>query len=776
MGSHPTAHARRFAGLMTAIAASLLVSLPAYAQQTPLPGTSIPKFVEPLPVPSALDGASTSSASPLVVTMSEFQTRILPASFYGALTAPFNAGTYVWGYNGTYPGPTIVAVRGTPTHVKYVNGLARTDGQPLFLQRTIKVDQTLHWADPLETDHSTAPYEGPVPAVVHLHGGEVPSAFDGGPDAWWTPGFAQRGDGFVTDTYTYPNEQQATAMFYHDHALGMTRLNVYAGMAGFYLLVDPNGEPANLPGGATDRATDQYGNPYHAGIAIQDRMFDTRGQLYFPSAGINPEHPYWLPEFFGDVIVVNGKSWPYMSVEPRRYRFRIVNGSNARVYEMRLMDKVRNLPGPSLWQIGSDGGLFDAPVRLCDPLVQNPPLLVMASGERADIIVDFSGYAGRTLTLTNGAKAPYPKGAAVDPRTNGMIMQFRVGTTVSGGVDGSFNPAVDRNLRPAPIERIAKGPVTRALTLNESMGAAGPLAMFVNNTMWDMDPTEDLQVGSTEVWEIINLTADTHPIHLHLFQYQLLDRQAFSTKNYAKVYGMPMEGMGPPLPYAQRDKVTGFKLGGNPDVTPFLQGAARPPDANERGWKDTFRMNPGEVTRILVRVAPQDAGARAAAQQLTLGPGVNLYGFEPWTPMGETDAFGYPGGPGYVWHCHIVDHEDNEMMRQMFVTGPTAVTAARTARLAATPGPERSPVLFAPSPNPTNGRSLLRFELPRAMVVDLAVFDVSGRRIASLASGTFGAGPHALEWDATRSHEAGLYFLRLAAGAYVRTERIVLVR
>jgi len=756
--------------------------------QTPLNPRLIPKFATPLPLPGTLDGTATSAASPLAIRMSEFQQKILPSAFYAALPAPYNNGTYVWGYNGSYPGPTIVARRGIPTHVKYVNDLFNPSGDPLFLQQTIKVDQTIHWADPLGNHPQTTPYLGPVPACVHLHGGEVPSAYDGGPDAWWTPD-GIKGPGYVTDQYVYPNEQQAMTMFYHDHALGMTRTNVYSGLAGFYLLFDPVGEPANLPGGSADNAADQYGNPYQVGLAIQDRMFDTNGQLYFPAIGINPEHPYWLPEFFGDVILVNGAPWPYMQVEPRRYRFRFLNGSNARVYELRLMDKVLKVAGPAFWQIGSDGGLLDAPVKLNDPLVAKPPRLIMASGERADIVIDFSGYAGKWLTLVNGAKAPFPKGVSADPKTNGVVMQFRVGTTVTGGSDPSLNPATTTTLRPAPIERPVAGPVKRALTLNEEMGLGGPLAMFVNNTMWDMDPTESVQVGDTEVWEIINLTADTHPIHLHLFQFQMVNRQAFNTSKYMGVYGMPMAGMGPPLPYDVPTAATGFKLGGNPDVTPYLQGPAVAPDPNERGWKDTFRMNPGEVTRIIVRAAPQDAAEKAAAAlpPVAVAPGVNFFGFEPWTPMGQTDSFGYPGGPGYVWHCHIIDHEDNEMMRQLMILGPPAVAsqlASRepaTASLTPTSAPLSSEVELAPSrPNPATGPSRIAFTLPAPASVELKVYDVAGKEVVTLASGSFSAGEHLLTWDGRGRDGSrvatGTYFYRLKTDSASKVRKVVLLR
>lgn len=775
------AHARRCGFVMLVL---LACSAPfANAQiQTPLNPTLVPKFVDPLPLPGALDGAATSAAAPLEVRMSEFQQQLLPSSFYSTLPAPWSAGAFVWGYNGATPGPTIVAKRGVPTWVHYVNDLRREDGAPLYLQGTLKVDQTIHWANPLGMHHDmTMPYDGPVPVAVHLHGGEVPSAFDGGPDAWWTPGHAQQGPGYVTDTFAYPNDQEGTAMFYHDHALGMTRINVFAGLAGFYLLRDPSLEPANLPGGPADAALDRFGKPFELGLAIQDRMFDTNGQLYFPSNGTNPTvHPFWIPEFLGDVIMVNGKAWPYVDVEPRRYRFRIVNGSNARFYELRLLDRTTDKPGPAFWQIGSDGGLLDAPVMLNNPAAKAPPRLLLAPGERADLIIDFSAYAGKTFTLVNSGRSPYPRGAVADPKTTGQVMQFRVAPRAANApVDASFDPSRASRVRLTPIERPARVPVRRALTLNEDMGPLGPLQVLVNNTNYHMDPTEVLQVGETEVWEIINLTADTHPMHLHLLQYQMLERQQFSVSRYLAAYGMPMPGMGGPLPYGQLDAVTGFKLGGNPDVTPFLQGLPVAPDPNERGWKDTFRMNPGEVARVLVRVAPQDAQARARDLGVNLQSGVNLFSFEPWTPQGETDSFGYPGGPGYVWHCHIIDHEDNDMMRPLLIAGATM--AGRQVAPAAALSTNSPELAFAPvAPNPVRDRAVFRFTLARGGDFSLAIHDVNGRLVSRTDRPSLGAGAYSLDWDARdsagRPVGAGAYFCRVTVGKSEAVRRFVVVR
>jgi len=668
--------------------------------QTPLLGKAIPKYMTPLPTfgPTAPSLPRVDGTVPLTVTMKEFQQKVLHDAFYTPLPTPYNLGTYVWGYKieenpigaspvvrgPWYPAHTIEAIRGTATTVSYFNNLG-TDSPPWpTLQKYLTVDQTLHWADPLVAHPLMTPYTGPVPAVVHLHGGEVWSGFDGHPEAWWTPGAegigplpagSYRGSAYSTNIYNYPNQQEAATLWFHDHTLGITRLNVYAGLAGFYLLRDWAKEPVNLPGGPNDTG----GSKYEVEIVIQDRMFDTNGQWYFPDLGINPTvHPFWIPEFVGDAIVVNGRTWPYLSVDGRRYRFRFLNGSNARFYRMWLENMVTATPGPVFWQIGTDGGLLDTPVKL-DPMAPvMPRFFLLAPGERADVIIDFKGFEGQTLTLRNNARAPYPKGAAADPQTVGQIMQFRVNPTPVP-TDPSLDPSTLPNLRALnPIERLVNPAtgianvipdVKRQLTLNEVMGPLGPLEVLLNNTKWHgLDPshpsyapmvmeTEMPRVGATEQWEIINLTADAHPIHLHLIQFQLLNRQSFNVTKYNKAYaatfpggtvggvtypaGVYMPAYGPPLAYNANPNI----LGGNPDVTLYLQGPVRPPEPNEAGWKDTVIMYPGEVTRILARWAKLDATVG------TTTPGVNTFPFVPTT------------GPGYVWHCHILDHEDNEMMR-----------------------------------------------------------------------------------------------------------------
>jgi spore coat protein A len=683
------------------------------AQGTPLAGSAIPQFVDPLPLLSAAGGPMETiitSGTEVVLTMKEFQASVMPSTFVPA-TGTYT-GTWVWGYRagvtptnpaGTYIGPVIVAARGHPTQVKFVNDLSAN-----HIAWREWTDQTLHWADPLNdganmcmmntvpgqppTGECALHYSGPIPAVPHLHGGEQPPVIDGGPEQWFTQDGSHVGSAYYSMDgvapknyciYRYLNVQEAAPLWFHDHLLGGTRLNVYAGLAGAYVLVDPDLSlptglhPVGLQQGA-DGAID-----YLIPLVVQDRMFDVNGQLYFPNVGINPEHPFWIPEFVGDTIVINGKVWPFLNVEPRRYRFLFIDGSNARTYELFLVNPVTKAMGPPIWQIGTDGGYLDAPVKI-DPNVKPLDKLRLMPGERADVIVDFAGYAGQTLILRNTGRTPYPKGTSPQGSTLGQIIQFRVGP---GPVaDASYDPASGVPLRPPMIRLVdpAKGTpgagvsptVRRQLTLNEIVGPGGPTEILVNNTKWNGThevngtrvPREDFtqlgpnylselpEEGATELWEIVNLTMDAHPIHTHLTQFQLMNRQNFNMNKYGPVYNAAFPGgafipaWGPPQSY---DATPGI-LGGNPDVTPYLQGPVRLPDANEAGWKDTVMVPPGMVTRFVVRFAPFDTPLDAANPH---------YAFDPYSDISP-----------YVWHCHIVDHEDNEMMR------PYAVTAKNVAR------------------------------------------------------------------------------------------------
>ena len=685
-----------------------------------LDGSTLGQFVDPLP------GLHTIIAgqNQLELRMKEFRYNMLPTGFKPQSGA--YGGTWVWGYLEpgqsvipSYIGPVIVATRGIPTQVKFVNDLGNTADTNLLAYKN-STDQTLHWADPLnggvnEASHNEISgepplspwdrnYAGAIPAIPHLHGGEVPPVMDGGPEQWFTSdgnhhGFSYYdgpGGGGNSCVFRYPNSQQAAPIWFHDHTLGATRLNVYCGLAGAYLITDPAlNLPPNFPGPADI-----------VPLVIQDRMFDVNGQLYFPSdPNPNPEHPFWVPEFAGDTIVVNGKVWPYMDVEARRYRFFFLNGSNARTYHFSLSDN------SSMWIISNDGGYLDKPVSVKDFLMQ--------PGERYEVIIDFSSAGGKNIILKNDANTPYPDGDTPPPATLGRIMQFRVSSNRAS--DASYDPASGMSilagaqkivrLSDPETGTLAAGVTvakTRALTLNEIMTRpveidgreyeGGPTEVLVNNTPWEgkrmnamtgeMEPvpgsvfdtfanyvTETPNEGDTEVWEVINLTADAHPIHLHLAQFQIMNRQNFDVENYLKAYsalfpesmqidpetgephegGMFIGGYGPPLSYAPSD-ATGGKYGGNPQVKPFLLDDPQPPAAYESGWKDVVVSHAGMVTRIVVRWAPTDKPLDDPAMR---------YPFDP-----------NAGGRGYVWHCHIIDHEDNEMMRPNIIL-PDA-SAART--------------------------------------------------------------------------------------------------
>ncbi len=764
------------AGAIGSAGASTLV------RQTALPGACVPQFAVPMAVfgPAGTVPRVNALQHPsLTVEMKEVKQEVLPdpltASYPKTYFDVINQvtkdcpsvniqDTSVWAYETSdsktgktlgpahWPAVTLEAARFTPTAVAYDNNLPAfnysnksgttfVDG---LVQGLLTIDQTIHWADPLNLmcdmraidctkkpgDPCCRPFVGSPPTVPHLHGAEVPAAFDGGPTAWFTAD-GKQGEGFATldnpgpgkAIYQYNNTQEPGTLWFHDHALGATRTGVYSGLEAFYLLRDAAKEPSHLPSG-----------PYEIEMALQDRQFDTNSQLFFPDGSgadvatsnlngppTNPNiHPFWNPEFIGDVAVVNGTPWPVLKVEPRRYRLRLLDGSNARVYRLAF-------GGVPVYQIGADDNYLDAPV----PIKQ----VFIAPAERADIIVDFTKFAGKKITVTNDAPVPFPDGLYPvphpDPDHPGVmlpadqpqmasIMQFQVSNAVAAK-DTSCNPAEGQCNRPTPVLRLTDGKgniapgvkidKVRQLILKEHGGAGGPIEVLLNNTHFDgkilNQPapnipaggvSEQPRVGSTELWEIINLTADAHPIHTHLVQYEILNRETYDAdgtmgsnipggyvgldtgdpsstvpgawpKAYAGDLNSPLcfnidptgaiddpfnpcPGFGPPLKYdndgrtiklANRQTVP--VVGGNPDIAPFLLHDAQAPAPEESGLKDTAKANPGQVMRIIMRWAPTSAPLSQSKA------GVNLYPFDPTQ------------GTGYLWHCHILDHEDNDMMR-----------------------------------------------------------------------------------------------------------------
>ena len=637
---------------------------------------AVPKYVTPLLIPPVMPKAATIRARGgkkvdyYEISMRQFSQQILPAGLpattvwgYGAVASASKRGLLV--HNA--PSLTIEAKWNTPVRVKWVNELVDASGN--YLAHLLPVDPTLHWANPPQGSDpaygsgtrdsrpafATTPgrYTGPVPIVTHVHGSAgVHDDSDGYPEAWYLPaandipadyattgtwydffaGKAQAQYGVTWGpghaTFQYPNSQRASTIWYHDHTLGMTRVNVYAGPAGFFIirggpagdaavLDSRTGTPAVLPGPAPREGDNFPPNKtyYEIPLAIQDRAFNADGSLFYPDTRAFfdevpgpyiPEtdvSPIWNPEFFGNTIMVNGNTWPFLNVEQRRYRFRFLNGCDSRF----LILDFNGLPGVDVWMIGSEGGFLAAPVNMT---AVNGNTILMGPAERADVIVDFTNVPLGEHVLRNvGPDEPYggevPEDAVADPDTTGQVLQFRVVPALAA--DPTTPP---RFLQLPPITPLAGG-TARPLALLEEMSeffddapAEARLGTVVGDpnagaAPWDAlkweDPvSENPAVGATEVWEFYNATADAHPMHIHEVLFQVVDRQAiFVDEETQTVHVVPGAEPAPPEPW-------------------------------ENGFKDTVIAYPGQVTRV-------------RAQFNTQGQ--------------------------FVWHCHIVEHEDNEMMR-----------------------------------------------------------------------------------------------------------------
>ncbi|MGZ6825908.1 MAG: multicopper oxidase family protein [Mycobacteriales bacterium] len=613
-----------------AVTAALTCAVPAPAGAAPQHGSpALPRFTEQLPVPPVLDRrAGGVVALDEVDGLHRFAAALpsTPTFGYVPTTDPATPEG-----SDAYLGPTIEAGRGHPLTVVVRN---RLTSHPL----AAFVDTSLEGVSPLD---AAAPRTS-----LHLHGGHVPAVSDGGPVATFRragvdPGDSGHGTGAVT--YRYPNDQEAAGLWYHDHALGITRLNVLAGLAGGYLLRDQYdtgraGNPLGLPSGR-----------YELPLIVQDRSFHPDGTLAYPLGpftGVDrPDYPdQWAPEYFGDVATVNGKAWPDLDVDRAVYRFRVYNGSNARVYRFALRGPAGDPVRARLWQIGTDGGLLDAPVALDH--------LLLAPGERADLLVDLRGlHRGQRVRLTNDAPAPYPD-APTAPGLGGAPLREVLQLTSTGRAAATDQPdGVPSRLRGGPGEPapLALPTPTRARTveLNEVLDPAtgDPTEVLLNNLGFHQHTPGGLAIPRTtsleqpvldtvEEWDVVNTTVDAHPIHLHLVQFRVLDRQPVDAAAYLRALdpGLPAPSASDTGPWPP------------PAATGFLAGPAVGPSPGEQGWKDTVLAPPGTVTRVLVPFGGTAAGLTAAYTGDPPGAGTQRF-------TGE-----------YVWHCHILEHEDNDMM------------------------------------------------------------------------------------------------------------------
>ena len=594
-------------------------SLNASAQNVLDPSTQ-PKFVNPLPMLSSIDmtkgGKVTIDEKPMQQWLGVIDTNTKEHLL-----------TNMWGYNGTFPGPTILAKKNTPIYVNWNNALTG------ITHHLLPVDTSIMNAF-MGTNYSFA--NNGIPLVTHLHGGHTDYESDGYPDAWYTPNYALTGPFFTKKDYYYKNDQEAATLWYHDHVDGFTRVNVMAGLAGAYKLTDDNElalKASNI------LPSDSYDIP----LFLQDRQFTSDGQIFYPSdpkefygrpydttdglydadAYIDPvtkdsvfnkfPKTSLIPEFFGRFMLVNGMTWPVMEVEPRQYSFRIIDGSDSRMYNMKLisqsdysLDNVElgyngfkpGLQGVPLLQVGTDDGLLPKPALLDS--------MFIAPGERKEIVIDFSKFAGQTFILANNAMGPYPDGDTVDEQSS-QIMMFKVTKPLN-----TNNPlstvTTTSSLRPDLKPLVANVPVRKVILkevrdefgrLRPSLGTPDMGAM-----QWMDSTTENVKLGDTEMWEIYDETGDAHPIHIHSVSLQLVNRQQYTATQ------------------SSADSLVGILH----DIK--MVGAPILPTDDEKGWKDTWIVQPGQVMRLIAH-------------------------------------YDIPGH--YVWHCHILSHEDHDMMRPMEV-------------------------------------------------------------------------------------------------------------
>ena len=733
----------------------------------PVPGgtldpTSIPKYVIPLIIPPEMPKSNIQPGTPMAdynIAVRQFKQQILPGGVWNSVNGRSDAlgATTVWSYGRAqdvlptnfiapvplasnisfnYPALTVENTSGKLTKVRWINDLKDADGN--FLPHLFSIDQTLHWANPTAkgcadgTNHTDCmtmnpdPYTGPVPIVTHVHGSHVNPESDGYPESWWLPaaknipaGYAKRGSKFDqydnrntvpgSAFYAYENTQPASTLWYHDHVLGMTRNNVYAGPAGFWLIrgglngdhyvKNNTGESAQLPGPA---ARSGQGDPNFTAavrakireipIAIQDRSFNQDGSLFFPSnraffQGLNmPNQPpqipgvgildipfipasdipaIWNPEAFFNTMVVNGATWPQLEVAPARYRLRLLDGCNARTVNLALF-KVEN-PGTAeslgtelpFYQIGTDQGflrkvtmiqtgfaaklLGNGTIPVVIPTLGDPKALQLMPAERADVIVDFSDLPNGTVVRMINTGPDMPFGGfpvtPADPGTTGQVMQFVVNNKLTQPSDKETTPPQNLVL---PMEKpLGVASNTRQVTLNEeesgtvcvtvATDGSGSITAIPNIPFSPTDPTVFLNACAaangapmTPKAVVLGILTPTGS-KIKLWMDAVTETPLLNSTEVWEIFNTTIDGH--PIHLHQ----VGFEVINRQDfdlLTFAPIGTISAAYPNEEGFKDTVMALPGQITRIKAK-------------------------------------FDIPGS--YVWHCHIIDHEDHDMMRPLLV-------------------------------------------------------------------------------------------------------------
>jgi FtsP/CotA-like multicopper oxidase with cupredoxin domain len=586
------------------------------------------------------------------------------------------------GQGTTYLGPTIEVFRGDRVRVNWENEIPADETLPYEVikvpsnEKDIVIPQNnpgrLGALSKTEDEIRATLHNFKSALVTHLHGGRTQADSDGWPDNTAVSGQVAR--------YTYGNDQPATMLWYHDHAINATRLNVYAGLAGAWLIRDEAEDALCLPSGDAEIP-----------LIIQDRNLDlddaaaaftgallhkTEVQKIDP---VDPNTPGGPAEFFGPYTLVNGKIWPMLAVEPKLYRFRVLNGSNARTYRLVLLDDQGHIQNLVIYQIGSDQGLLEGKVSIPDEGV------VLAPAERIDILVDFSDPAlqGKSLYLWNTAEAPFGNAAAPSAaQVKTEFDSFNADSLARAGVESERRPfpqimrfdvgteSISECLHHLPNDSsfpkrdpLTIGPETpvRLMALVEKTADAAPdatsmLVFWEYVLITDAEPAPQgadvisftfqrpgsqtqetrqfwkgaeefydrinwhVHLDSTELWFIVNLSPDTHPIHVHLVSMEIKQRLQFDFKGVTK----NADGTTTPLP------TTSTEINGNTDiVTDITTTTELSTEFNTAGPKDTMRVNPGEAVSIAMQFSP------------------------------------FSGR--YMYHCHILEHEDHDMMRPFTV-------------------------------------------------------------------------------------------------------------
>ncbi|MFJ8107942.1 multicopper oxidase family protein [Streptomyces sp. NPDC096132] len=573
-------------GLGAGLAGSLGLAYPYFSQASDsadprtFPSPYLEPYVDELPVPPVVRGDRTLAVAG---ARHRFHRDLNPAP--------------TWGYGGqAYLGPTVDAHAHESLELTFENQL----GMHLFAK---DIDTSLHGA--------TEAARTMPPVSVHLHGAVAPPDMDGHPEDVFVPGGSRR--------YRYDNPQEAAHLWYHDHAEGLTRLNVFGGLAGMYLLRD------GFDTGGVDNAWGLPSGEFEMPLVLQDRRFHEDGSLNFRTLTSIPEGK-WDPGQIGDLMTVNGVVSPYYRVAKGLYRFRVVNGSNYRSYHLFFSNRM------AFWVVGNDGGVLDTSVLTTS--------VRLTPGERIDLVVDFSRLSmGERVELTNDQEeVPIIKlvsGAEPLPH----LVQF-IGTGVTGHT--ATPPARLRGGagRPPLLPRPETPVRTRvvALTQDGDLKRWPPVGMSLNNLSFTDEDIEMPRQGTTELWEIVNATVEEHPVHLHLVNMRILNRQEFRLGAYLLANPRPPKG-------------TRWA----PSPARFLKGEPEPPAAWEAGAKDTVACPEGMVTRVLVRFPSADElGFDPDATWEAAGGGHSMEGMEADQQSHTLQ--------GYVWHCHILDHEDDCMM------------------------------------------------------------------------------------------------------------------